>query len=494
FVLLTGSDRTLRPYQVVEDRSPVQPPLAPLDYDSLTDGVAERQSAFLNYSADINAYGADVVLVGGVAGPLSASGNQTIPPPVAGGTRGVMSARLAGLGLRPAGASASAQSVIADTNTTQEYQTSGQGQTWPYQVVSCLDSGGAVKPQRTTSNGSTSMVSCDLAKARATGTSDAADVAAGPVRIGHSATSASSWRDLVRGAQTTVDASSHAVAVTLPGLGELHIGAIAAHLTTRAHGVAGSSSALYQRNVTGIEIVNPTGKVLFGPAACATTVTAVSGSKPHVADTCQPIARQIDALTQTKLHIGFPVPEGVATPKGAYALIQQSDADFFQEHTVNDQGSIYPKDSSAQRPVAAVQIELYNDSTERSRVLAQFAAVQGDSIFDTTAAHTGPQAPPPGSAPGPKAPAPPPATTVGHPAHLPGGGTTTTTPGTPGQQPTIAAPATGLAGWLFLHRSLRDALLLAGILALAAGAGLLAARRQRLLLAMTTTTTERPRS
>jgi hypothetical protein len=52
----------------------------------------------------------------------------------------------------------------------------------------------------------------------------------------------------------------------------------------------------------------------------------------------------------------------------------------------------------------------------------------------------------------------------------------------------VAQPLSGVAGWLFMHRSLRDALLIAGILGIAAAAGALAYRRHQLLAAMTATT------
>jgi hypothetical protein len=490
FALAADASTTLEPYKVIADRSPRQHPQSPLDYDALTDGVTEDAAAFVTYSADVNAYGADVALVGGMSGPLSVSGSLDIQPPVAGGTRGLMTARIGGLGLRPAGASASAQSVVADLNTTKDYQTSGPLGAWPYEVVSCLDSGGGIKPQSTDTNRSSAAVDCSLAKARSHGESDAAAVAAGPLRVGNSTTDATSWRDAVRGSRTSVDATSSGISVGVPGVGRLRVGSLSAHLTTRAHGMNGTAVASYQRSVDGVRIVDPHGKLLLGPVACSTTVTAAAGHKPTVHDSCGPLARAVNEITQTRLRLNFPLPQSIATPRGAYAAVQQSDSRFFEERTVNDQGVVFPHDSTAQRPSPAMQLELFNDTTERSRLLAQFAAVQGDAIFDTSAASATQQSPPPpGSVPGPKAPGvAPPATGTDGSVHLPGGATTTGA----GQPPAVAAnPVSGLTGWLLLHRSLRDALLLAGILALAAGAGLLAARRHQLLTAMTATT-ERP--
>ncbi|MDQ1695117.1 MAG: hypothetical protein QOJ03_470 [Frankiaceae bacterium] len=488
FILPGGASATHEPYLIARDMTPKRAAPSPLDYDALTDGVPESKAAFVSYSADANAYGADLVLVGGLAGPVSVTGNQTVDLPVAGGSRGVVLAKISGLGLRPAGASASAQSTTADLNTTKDYETNGSLGAWPYSAVSCLDSGGGIKPQSTTTNGAESRVDCSLADAIAKGSSEAAAATLGLVHVGHAETSGITHRDLGHGATTQVRARSAGIVVDVPGVGTLRIGSVTASLTTGAHGMTGTSSATYRRVISGLEIDDPKGKTLLGPSACATTVSTAGGHKPVVKDTCGSVARQVNALTQTRLHLGLPLPEATASVRGAYSTIQQTDADYYQERTVDDQGVVYPHDSTAQRPMPALQLVVYNDSTERSRVLAQFAAVQGDSIFDTSAEQTTPGGgPPPGSVPTGHQPGTPPTTASVPPADVSPGDTTTTVP-PPITAPTIATPRTGLTGWLLLHRSLRDALLLAGILAIAAGAGVLAARRHQLLLAMSAPT------
>ena len=486
FILPVGAEITHAPYLVAVDTSPAAQPLSPLNYDSLTDGVPESKAAFVSYSADANAYGADVVLVGGLNGPTSMSGSQKIGLPVAGGSRGVVLARVNGLGLRPAGASASAQSITADLNSTQDFETTGGARAWPYSMVTCLDSGGGMKPQSTDNNGDSSQVNCALTAATASGSSQAAAETVGPIRVGDAHADGVTHRDTRSGATTAMHAASSGIAVDVPGVGTLRIGSVTGELTTQSHGMAGAAAVSYHRAISGIELVDPNGKTLFGPSACATTIQRTSGHASHVSDSCTAISRALNPLTQTRLRVAFPLPQFTASPKGAYATVQQSDADFFQERTVNDQGIVYPSDSTAQRPTPAMQIEVYNDSTERSRVLAEFAAVQGDSIFDTTAASTGPAAPPPGSVPGPSKPP------VTKPAHAPAPSgpvppskpTTIASGPLPSTTPQLPSPVSRLTGWLFLHRGWRDALLLAGTLSLAAGAGWLAVRRRRLILAI----------
>jgi hypothetical protein len=493
FMLPEDATSAFQPYLVVRDRFRGTGALQPLDYDALTDGVPEHSASFVNYSADVNAYGSDVVLVGGTSATLTTAGilyNQpplSSQPPAGGGTRGLMLARLGGLGLRPAGASASARAVIADLNTTQDWETNDQLRDWPYPSVSCLDSGGGIEPQTSEVRGSRARVECDLADATSHGETSAAGLTAQGLSVGRASSVADTTRTTKTGATTTVSASSSDIEVAIPGLGQLRVGRVSATLTTVAHGVDGSATASYRRTVKNVELVGSDGQVLLDNAACQTTMEA-NGAKPAtVTDTCAELAHAINQRTQLRAHLGFPIPDVIATPKGAFSAVQQGDADYYVERAGNDQGVVYPHDSAAQRPAAAMQLVVYSDTNERSRLVAQFAGVQGDSIFNTTADGDTPPPPPTGTeAPAtPGVPDEPPAQRVD--GSVPAG-PTVDGPATAEPPVVVAQPLSGVAGWLFMHRSLRDALLIAGILGIAAAAGALAYRRHQLLAAMTATT------
>jgi hypothetical protein len=492
FVLPRDAATQLTPYLVVRDRSRNITPQQPLDYDALTDGVPENRAVFVNYSADVNAYGADVVDVGGLGAPLSLSGQFQIPSVVGSGTRGLMLARIGGLGLRPAGASAAARAVLADLNTTQNWETNKQLKEWPYAPVSCLDSGGGVDPQTADDTGGHAMVECNLAETSAHGETAATDLRTGAISIARATSSADVMRNTKTGAITFVTASTSGIAVDVPGVGTLHIAHVAARLTTAAHGTAGAGAATYHRSVRGVELVATDGESMFGPSACETEIRATGRTEPTVDDTCTGLARAVNRVTQTRVHLGFPMPEVTATPKGAYASVQQAEADYFVEKTGDDQGVVYPQDSTALRPTPAVQVVAYNDLAERMRLVAQFAGVQGDSIFNTTADGSTPPPPPTGV----DDPAPSGCADLPPTPRVDGSVPTTTQVDQPVQPvpgPVLAQPTTGLAGWLFVHRSLRDALLVAGILGIAVAAGLLAFRRHQLLTAMTVPTGGPPR-
>jgi hypothetical protein len=497
FVLPEGASESLVPYRVVEDTAPKARDADPLDFDSLTSRLPESQASYVNYSGDADGYGVNLALVGGTAGPLSVGGNIGIPSPVDSGSRGIRLAQVSGLGIRTAGASASAQALVADVNTTHDYETSAKQGSWPYTTASCLDSGGGVKPQQADFQSSSARVACDLEHARATGTADATGVTTAAVHVGHADSVGTVQRTTKQGSTTTVAATSSGIRVDIPAGGALHVGHVTASMTTRAHGVAGTTAATYTRSIRGVTVTDGKGNTVFGPEACTTTIQAGGGAKPRAHDTCSALVKAIHPYIQNRVWLTFPMPETSASPKGAYATVQQSERDYLQERTVNDQGVLYPKDSTAVRPAPALQVEIFNDQAERSRLLAQFAAVQGDSVFTTSGQGPDGEVPPLGSQP---------TDTNGNPTDRgqgDGGATGPVDPGTdraidtadaPTTPPAVAlAPTSGLAGWLFVHRSLRDALLLGSLLALAAGAVLLAFRRQRLLTAMTVTT-ERPSS
>lgn len=87
---------------------------------------------------------------------------------------------------------------------------------------------------------------------------------------------------------------------------------------------------------------------------------------------CKDLVDNLNRLTQTNAKFFLPDPEVEATPKGAFAGVRQSDGRAFRDETVNNDGS---------RALPALRVELYNDAESRSRVVADFAAIDATSTY-----------------------------------------------------------------------------------------------------------------
>jgi hypothetical protein len=200
----------------------------------------------------------------------------------------------------------------------------------------------------------------------------------------------------------------------------------------------------------------------------------------------------------------LPIPEGTTTPKGAFAGLGQSDADYDRERTVSDQGNIVEHDKPTMRVVPALQLELYNDGQERSRVIVQLAGTENSSIYSVNKSMDDPDCVAFGCIPGGDS-------TEGSPGEVTGDDTAgtvvdglggslvddTVDPGDDGPTPEAAFGGTaggaglrpsgnggGLGrafGFAFARRSLGDGALMTSFLLLAAGAAGSVGRRRRLL-------------
>ena len=493
FYLPAGDNDGHAPYVVAEDRTPVSLPVPPINYDALTSDAPEDTS-YVSYAGDANGYGAEVGLVGGTTAPTTLAGEDPaqvvasnaqgtgVPVdavPIGGGTRAVMAARIGNIDLRPAGAAGSAQALVADANTANNVQNSNTIGAWPYPPVTCLDAGGGqVKPQSHSADGGTAEVTCDLAAQKVLADAAHAALNVGPITVSHSTLSTMSYRDKKLGIITKSTSVATGIRIDIPGGDTLSIGRIESSATTIGHGRRGTALAEWSRTISGLSLADAHGKVLYSAGTCSADVSANGKTVRRTPDQCASVAQQVSSLLSLRARIALPAPDAIATPRGAFAAIQQTDRDYYEERTMNDQGVVYQNDSVAQRPVAGLQVVLYNDSTERSRVVAQFAAVQATTVYTVSPAEQIPNENPPVSgstnppagSPVPQGIAPAPATQHGG---LPAG-----------SSPSALAPSApqgGLAGWLFRHRSVRDALLTASVLTLIALTGALATRRRALL-------------
>lgn len=356
-------------FVVFGDQTPKPERPRPLDYDELTSDLPEGEKTISDYSGGINGYGSRILLVGGFGGVLSASGQQIPLGPLRGGDRGFTAARLSSLDLRTAGASATARAFVPDLNTEAEIK-DGAGQEWPWRVVSCLNGGGESISDEDEQHAGYAKVECDIEKANAEATARFGRLETAGISVAYSSMTANARRDAKLGTVTRVTAEAKGIEIATPG-GTLRIAKVASEATTVAHGHAKSAVADWTRFVSGVEVVDANGQVVQELGSC------------HSSDSenpCGPLEKQINDLLPQKVKVEFPKPILPATPKGAFAGVQQSDADYYGNQTVNNQGTIFPGEE-ASKAVPAMQVTVYNDTQEKSRLIVLLAAIQANSIY-----------------------------------------------------------------------------------------------------------------
>lgn len=482
------------PYLVIEDTTPATPIDRGVsnfaDYDLDTSGTPDTPKYDTNWAISANGFAAESVQVGGIGAPLTAVGsNPPDIPGVAPGTRALMSAH-GSADLRPAGAAAGAQAIVADLNTTSEYDShdpNRDGPTnddWPYPAKACLDSNdtrqeisfsdsGPSKP----ANGGKFTIVCDLAKNTSTVTVEMGATGSGATTVGHSTYRITTSRDTKQGGYVTTDAIAAGVTFDVAGGYSVQLARAESKTTNVAHGMAGTATSAWQRVIEGLRVFGPDGSVMATLPGCESHRNVAADGKVDAADTCGPVAKQVNALLPTRVHVQFPMPVSVTTPKGAFSGVEQTAEQYYQATTVDDQGVIYRGDSVGVRPIPAMVAEVYTDTAERSRTVTVLAATQSNANFTSNppfdpgaCCDTGGFTPPP--LPGPQPIVNPGVTHVG--GSVP-------PPATTAAQPTYAAPATELRGFLFMRRAFRDVVLLVLLSGLVLGGAGTALRRRRLV-------------
>ncbi|HEU0131969.1 MAG TPA: hypothetical protein VFQ85_13345 [Mycobacteriales bacterium] len=461
-------------YLVVEDVTAVTDGVSDLDYDAQTSGAPDVPASHIFFAADATGFGAESVQVGGTGSPPTAVGPGAPTLPLLPGPRALMSAHVGGIDLRTDGAAAAAQAAQLDAASLQEYE--NRGQVWPYPGDACLDAGGR-KVTKTfrddgatgPANGGAFTIVCDLAHNTVT-----ADVRMGASGAGGTTVSKSSYhvvatRDRKNGVVNSTEAAADGVAFDVQGGYAVRFGRVETTTRAEAHGRAGTAHATWTRTLEGVRIIDPLGKVLLSLPGCASHVEAKDGRTTTSTDSCQRLADVVNKALPTRFRMEFPVPLVRATAKGAFATVEQSEAQYFQQSVVNSQGVIYRGDSVGLRPAPAVVTEAYNDTTERSRTVTVLAASQSNAIFNAVPAFDfgngdgggggsggdgggGGDGTQPGvsggtgTALGPGGTVRPPTGNVDQPVLGNGG--------------TAAGNPTNLSGYFFMRRGLRDAILL----------------------------------
>jgi hypothetical protein len=506
---------------VLRDKTPPIVPLSPTNYDALTEDLPDSK-AVVQYSAAASGFGAGYTVVGGweslysrYTHPINPNEDNPAgpnPAELAYGDRGVTYSAVPAVDIRPSGASATAAAGATDQATDsdrrdRDSQAPESPEDAPKPPLStlaggqtCLNGGGPrIENKQGSGDPERVVVVCDLAKLTAEGfASYADDVNGGGQSLGASSFSTRTFYDAKRGVVTETTAVARGLSLGAPGAkGGVSIDRVTAVATTVANGRPGTTKATWTRTVEGAVISDNAGEEQR-PRSCTTTV--VAGAKARSEGDCAQLQQAINDAT-TRIQVRFPAPVLTATPRGAFARIEERETDYLNGLTLNNDQS---------RAVPAMEATIYNDGPEKGRLIAQYAAIDANSIFtrsgmptfqDIDDPITDPQDPGPtgsgdeGGADGASGGTP------GSPGRWVAGD-----PGTAGSagdlglggadgvlDPSVAAGSDGLAGtsggvagqpvlgWMMGARGPRDAALAAGIWLLFAGALTSAWRRRRLI-------------
>jgi hypothetical protein len=477
-----GSRRIFVPFQpkeektfiaVLEDRTSDPEAPEPVDYDDLTLDIAEGPGTFATYASSLNGFGTRAFLVGGIGGASSSVSLEDVSyledlkrtlqetfhspvPALSPGDRGIYLGRVASVDLRDSGATASAQAAALDTLTDSDLTNSrdfvattpaapsSELLRWPYPAASCLDGSGKGESDDRPGTGGRSTANCDLAASSSDASSSFHPLTIGPLMIGSSSFTGSSRRDKILGAITESTSIARGIELSLEGIGSLSIGRVTAISRTVAHGRPGTARVEYTRRIQDVTVTDASGEETFSCQA-----------------TCEPEA-VADAVNETlgvKIRMDVPPAELIATPRGAFAGVEKSYRDFIGGQAQNNDSS---------RALPALQLTINNDSSGKSRLLVQLAAIQANSTYGISLlpALGGEDVPPSIILPAPPlvgVPLPPNPPAVALP---------------PGTRPSSLR---GLRGAFLLARSPRDAVVVGLIFAVIGGAIASAYRRQMLL-------------
>jgi hypothetical protein len=398
-----------REWLVFEDRLEAFRPPAPPDYDELTSDVAEGPGTVTSFAASVDGFGARALLVGGKAGILDPFCLGTNDPVcqsegsveraalgfnASGADRGLFAARVSSADLRNVSASASARALELDPTSEGEYVSAVRNEAdrvrvatgnsdeldderrereeglpddnddpgdalerslaWRYDPAFCLDSG--ARP--TSGRAAGVSVSCDLAAQRVRATSSHDGLSLGGVSVASASFVTEVLRDPGRGAMTVTTALARGVRLQAPG-GTARIGEVRATAITAARGRRGTAEVTWVRRLAGVAVEDASGRTVY---SCADE----RGCDPKAA------IAAINGVLGFRLRVRLPEPLLVRAPSGAFAAVEEREADFLDGLVVNN---------DPLRAVPALEVVVYNDNEDKSRVVVQLAAIQASSIY-----------------------------------------------------------------------------------------------------------------
>jgi hypothetical protein len=367
----TGEAPDIPGILVLRDNTSIREPDRALDYDELTRDVDEGQGVVTSFSGSASGFGTRVLLVGGYGGLVSFTGQRPTVGSLRPGDRGFTAARIPSIDLRQGGSAASAQALVPDNNTVGDLKDLGGGE-WPWTPATCLDGGGSKIAQDGEGPNGRAHVECDLSKDHAAAVASYGALQVEGLSVADSSMVTSARRDQRLGVVTETEARATGVEIRSPA-GSVSIAKVFASVQTQAHGRPGTAKAQWTRRLVGIELADATGEVIQRVGEC--------GSDEDTS--CRDIVTQINRLLQTRLRIELPKAEIIQTPRGAFATVRQDEAGFLNGRTMDNQGSTFSNEG-ASRVVPGLQVTFFNDSDEKSRMIAQLAGIQANSIYTNT--------------------------------------------------------------------------------------------------------------
>ena len=392
---------------IFEDLARDIEPEAPTDYDSLTVDVPEGTETESTFAGDVQGWGARVVLVGGTGGLLSfCTGASTLDcqdsvdatvesvprndrtPSIVlfKGTRSLFASRVSSVDVRNVGSASSAQALALDPISDAEYrekvQKTARDRTteltdeesaaqveqaldWPHEPAACLDAQGEDQTESKSGQGGGSQVECDLSKHAAEAASSFGLISLGdgstPARLSVGASSFHTriHKDAKLGMVTETTAIAEDVSLGGAGLGNVTIGKVTATALTSALGRTGSAKASWLRTLEHVVVKSSSGSVLY---ECSSAKDCGVG---------EAIAA-INSVLKTRIRVAAPEAELIRTPKGAFSSVAESTRDFLDGRIANEDEN---------EAVPGLEISVYNDGVQRSRLVLQLAAIQSSSIY-----------------------------------------------------------------------------------------------------------------
>lgn len=409
-----------RSWIVLRDDIPPLDVLDPVEYDNDTDDVPESEDTFTFFSGTARGFGARARLVGGVESSGSAArvesakgvlslllGLDRLQPVVqplaeAGidedafntstGTRSVTTAEVTSAALGVAGSTATAQTAALDDGTAGDLDAlqrrlgAEDVALWPYTPVNCSD--GRSEPEEAADedpvSAGASRASCDREAEETT-----ASTSFGRFGPGDVVSVASSGVDtrLVRvGVDEPADAKVVAVetVATAEGVevgtpddeespgGSVSIGEVRSVARIAAGGRTGTATARWVRTLQDVVVRDAAGEVVAGPGSCVTVVDAEGGEE---VDSCASIVDAANQVLHTTMQLQLPMAAVTATLRGAFAEVRQQDADHLRDSSVRDEADLH---------VPGLDLVLFNDGAEKSRMVVELAALQADAIYQIT--------------------------------------------------------------------------------------------------------------
>jgi hypothetical protein len=369
----------LNPFVVLRDTTQPITPLPPLDLDGFTVDLPDAKVR-QDFTGAAEGFGARYLLVGGPEGitarTSSLAGQPTQTLGLGTGDRGVLLAAVPRVDLRQAGVGATGavattdQATVGDAEDTardvgQNPEVFGFGDG----MATCLDGNGDKIESTQESELGTARVVCDL-KALSGEVSATANegLTGGNVSVAGATFDTRTFHDPKRGVVTETTATATGVRVGPKGGPNVQIKRIVAVAVTVANGRPGTTSATWERRVEGVS--SASGEV---PGGCRTV--AAAGKDASISGNCDALAAAINRIAPKELEVTFPLPHLEATPKGAYAAVEEREVDYLDARTLNNDQS---------RAMPAMQVEVRNDNTEKSRLFIEFAAIRANSTFTRT--------------------------------------------------------------------------------------------------------------